>query len=266
MAAIGKGGAALLSLIFGLCACGGGVPPNDVAQGIGFQDRDAWLERQATLRGEAAATHTVVPPGAPDVARASATPHPAEAPDAEARPADPVVPAAPTPGLARVAAHAIAEAEDVPPVPQPAVAAGPAPPASGVATPGISDEQDFDAVADRERIESDAERRARMQAERVIIQPTALPARPGDLGPNIIGYALSTDHAVGERRFARRPISTGRHQRNCQAFRAADLAQEWFLENGGPRRDRRGLDPDGDGYACSWDPAVYRAAAAAARN
>ena len=105
-----------------------------------------------------------------------------------------------------------------------------------------------------------------MQAERVVIAPTAIPERPADIGPNIIDYALATTHGVGERRHTRRPISTDRHERSCLAFRSADLAQEWFLQNGGPGRDRQGLDPDGDGFACDWNPNVYRAAAAAARN
>jgi hypothetical protein len=172
--------------------------------------------------------------------------------------------------LAGLATAAIAEAEAAAPPQSVATASvmqtsGPIP-QSRIANPGISDEQDFDAVAGRETIASDAERRAAMQAERVVIQPGALPQRPEDLGANVIDFALATTHPVGERRFQRRPISQERHQRNCRGFRAADLAQEWFLQNGGPTRDRQGLDPDGDGYACGWDPAVYRAAAAAARN
>ena len=31
-----------------------------------------------------------------------------------------------------------------------------------------------------------------------------------------------------------------------------------FLEAGGPKRDRKGLDPDGDGFACAWDPRPFR--------
>ena len=37
-------------------------------------------------------------------------------------------------------------------------------------------------------------------------------------------------------------------------------AQEAFLKAGGPERDRYGLDPDGDGFACRWDPTPFRAA------
>ena len=131
---------------------------------------------------------------------------------------------------------------------------------------GISDEQDFEAVSGRESIESDAERLARMQEQRVEIAPTAVPDRPGSTGPNIIEYALTTTHPVGQQVYRRMSLNLGRHERNCLAYRSDDLAQEAFLSMGGPERDRQALDPDGDGYACGWDPTVYRNAAAAARN
>ncbi|PIV74237.1 MAG: hypothetical protein COW55_10030 [Rhodobacteraceae bacterium CG17_big_fil_post_rev_8_21_14_2_50_65_11] len=134
-------------------------------------------------------------------------------------------------------------------------------------TSGISDEQDFEAVAGRETIESDAERLERMQAQRVEIAPTVVPERAGATGPNIIEYALVTSHPVGEQRHNRLNFAAGaRHERNCRAYRSDDLAQEAFLAAGGPERDRQALDPDGDGYACGWDPTPYREAAAAARG
>ena len=46
---------------------------------------------------------------------------------------------------------------------------------------------------------------------------------------------------------------------NCGRFRDADAAQRAFLAGGGPQADRYGIDPDGDGFACKWDPAPYRA-------
>ncbi len=49
-------------------------------------------------------------------------------------------------------------------------------------------------------------------------------------------------------------------ERNCAKYGSPDLAQMAFLSKGGPKRDRMGLDPDGDGYACSWDPAPFRQA------
>ena len=38
----------------------------------------------------------------------------------------------------------------------------------------------------------------------------------------------------------------------------ADQAQSAFLDSGGPEKDRKGLDPDGDGFACGWDPTPFR--------
>ena len=55
----------------------------------------------------------------------------------------------------------------------------------------------------------------------------------------------------------------GRMLRNCNGYANPDDAQRDFLARGGPERDPRGLDPDGDGFACAWDPAPFRAATAA---
>ena len=37
-----------------------------------------------------------------------------------------------------------------------------------------------------------------------------------------------------------------------------NAAQIFFLENGGPKNDFHNMDVDGEGFACNWDPAVYR--------
>ena len=41
---------------------------------------------------------------------------------------------------------------------------------------------------------------------------------------------------------------------------SSDLAQKAFLSRGGPERDILLLDPDGDGFACKWDPRPFRLA------
>lgn len=123
---------------------------------------------------------------------------------------------------------------------------------------GISDEQDFQAVAQRESIESDADRIARNRAQYVVIQPGALPTRPGELGPNIVDYALATNHPVGAQLYRRSNPGAGSAAAKCARYASPDLAQQEFLARGGPERDRLGLDPDGDGYACSWDPTPFR--------
>lgn len=133
-------------------------------------------------------------------------------------------------------------------------------PASG--STGLSDEQSFEAVSNRESIESDAQRRAQQAAARQVVMPSALPSRPADTGPNIVQYALSAPNRLGQEWYARSIFATqGKFQRNCATYNSPDAAQRDFLARGGPDRDPRGLDPDGDGFACGWDPAPFLLAA-----
>lgn len=88
----------------------------------------------------------------------------------------------------------------------------------------------------------------------------------GSGGPNLFVYALSTQHNVGEVRYNRtHPMRWRRWEAACARFPSQDLAQEAFLAAGGPQNDPNHLDPDGDGFACWWDPAPFRQAARAAR-
>jgi hypothetical protein len=164
----------------------------------------------------------------------------------------------------------------IPPVgAAPAVAGAPlsAIPAAPVATattaapvpardnPGISDEQNFDAVSARETIQSDAERLAQLRAEYQVVQPEALPEREGDTGPNIVAFALETTNAVGQPVYRRSGFrAEARFESACARYTSPDEAQRAFLERGGPEDDRLGVDPDGDGFACYWDPSPFRAA------
>jgi hypothetical protein len=136
---------------------------------------------------------------------------------------------------------------------------------AGAATldnPGISDENDFEAVGSRRSIESDAARIARNKEKYKVAQTQALPRRSGGTGPNIVDYALRSKHPVGTQIYSRLKIaSEARFKRNCSKFASPDLAQIQFLAKGGPQRDRQGLDPDGDGFACAWDPTPFRKAA-----
>jgi hypothetical protein len=125
---------------------------------------------------------------------------------------------------------------------------------------GISDEQDFSAVSARETIESDAARIARNRAEYVVVQPKDLPTRPGDTGPNIVEFALATNHAPGVQLYKRGGLGLRDQNSACAKYASPDQAQQDFLARGGPERDRLGVDPDGDGFACSWDPRPFRTA------
>ena len=127
--------------------------------------------------------------------------------------------------------------------------------------PDISDEQDFDAVASRESIESDAERIERNRETYQVVEPTAVPERGSNKRPNVVAFALATSHPLGTQVYRRTgSADVSRFNRECARYPSADRAQEAFLANGGPQRDRRGMDPDGDGYACFWDPTPFRSA------
>jgi hypothetical protein len=91
----------------------------------------------------------------------------------------------------------------------------------------------------------------------VVVQPGPLPNRVE--GVNIALFAKQTSNAVGESVYPRSAAARVTGVGNCGRFRDADAAQRAFLAGGGPQADRYGIDPDGDGFACKWDPAPYRA-------
>lgn len=109
------------------------------------------------------------------------------------------------------------------------------------------EQQKIDAAAAEQRL-------AHARSQLVVIQPGALPERVE--GVNIALYAQQTTNQVGQRIYQR---SRGLGASSCGRFATADEAQRAFLASGGPQTDRYNLDPDGDGFACRWDPAPYRA-------
>lgn len=124
---------------------------------------------------------------------------------------------------------------------------------------GISAENDFSAVSGQRSIEGDAAKRAQNQQEYQVIQPTALPTRQGNGGPNIVAFALAAKNAKGQSVYRRSSFNAQKkYQRACAGFASQDQAQQAFLAQGGPTKDRKGMDPDGDGFACAWDPAPFR--------
>jgi len=124
---------------------------------------------------------------------------------------------------------------------------------------GISDENDFDAVGSRRSIEDDAKRREAIAGQYQVVEPTQLPTRTASAGPNIVQFALEHTNPRGNAIYQRFGLNTqARFDRNCRKYPSADQAQIDFLARGGPQRDRLGIDPDGDGYACSWDPTPFR--------
>ncbi|MCG6902914.1 MAG: hypothetical protein LJE68_09560 [Rhodobacter sp.] len=224
--------AALVLGALTLAACAPTVP--DSGRGVGFEDYSDYnnyrVQRESELnrtRGPSS-TVTVRPPSSPP-----AKPDAGNGGYVNASPNNPTV-------------------EILPATP---VANAPTPLNNG----GISDEQDFSAVSNRQSIESDA---ARLRAQREafeVIAPTEVPTRSGNTGPNIVQFALSTTNEPGQKIHRRNALTTqARYERNCAKYASPDLAQEAFLSSGGPERDKLGIDPDGDGFACGWDPRPYR--------
>lgn len=235
-----------LAAMAGLAACATQVP--DSGAGVGFNDYDNYTAaREAELRGQRAAA---LPPAQ---AVSGEVLEPASGPVAQgAASDDPSAIAAET----QAALNASARNSGVAPVQ--ASPGNPAPEA--VNTFGISRENDFSAVDDRRSIEADAQRLEQVRAQYEQVQPQALPARTST-GPNIVAYALETTNQPGQKLYSRSGIAAqSRFERNCAKYPSPDLAQADFLRSGGPQRDRKGLDPDGDGFACSWDPRPFRTA------
>jgi hypothetical protein len=254
--------AAVLGLLL-LGACAPTTP--DSGSGVGFQDYSTYELRQAQADAAAAGRAqglTPVMPGAgqplasvlPPAGAVAGVPLPAGN-DAASLAAETV--AALQPAGAVGVAPAPAGALPGTPLPAPidVAAVDPAMPT------GMSDEQDFQAVSTRETIQSDAERLAQARAQYQQVAPTPLPVRTGSSDTVVIDFALSTTNNVGQKRFDRGSrISQERFYRACARYGAQDEAQEDFLDSGGPERDTKYLDPDGDGFACFWDPAPFRLA------
>lgn len=93
------------------------------------------------------------------------------------------------------------------------------------------------------------------------IQPQqASDVLPPPLIPRVAAFALRTTHLPGQRQWRRNPLRAD-GQSICAQFESRDHAQDRFLRDGGPDRDPNGMDPDGDGFVCGFDPSALRASA-----
>ena len=223
--------------LVGLAACATQIPDSNPSVGVGFSDYDAYATERARRDAELQAMRQPPVPEGQAIAAETLTALRVESPLGGSAPVSAGTANEPNVGLADVETR---------PIPN---------------NPDISDEQNFDAVASRETIESDADRIQRNREAFSVSETTALPERGSDGRPNVVAFALATTHPVGTQVYRRSGSSSAnRFARECGRYASPDLAQEAFLSNGGPQRDRRGMDPDGDGYACFWDPSPFRAA------
>ncbi|MBO9401233.1 hypothetical protein [Shimia sp. R9_3] len=256
--------------VVALAACQPRIP--DSAAGVGFDN--AVNAPQSRSQYDGARAGGALPP-AQSVSTETVPAAPQVTTSQTALPAAPSTPATPLATTATAAPQPASEAAAIANETTAALAAAsansgvlpleasPSNPAPQVfSNPGISDENDFAAVGERRSIEADAALRAQNQANYTVIAPTAVPTRSGEQGPNVVAYALATNHPRGTKVHSRLGLtSASRYQKACAKFSSDQAAQLAFLERGGPRVDRLGVDPDGDGYACEWDPSPFRKAA-----
>ena len=234
-----------------LAACAAEVPDSNPNSGVGFNDYDQFSTERARRDAELQAMR------------------PRPIPDGQAIASDtltvletgrPIGGQAPVGGVGGSTVQGTLGTSTIAATAPAAVETAPLDAAPATNNPNISDEQNFDAVASRESIESDAERIERNRETFQVIAPTAVPERSSTGRPNVVAFALATSHPVGTQVYRRSGSSVDRFNRECARYPSADRAQEAFLGAGGPQRDRRGMDPDGDGYACFWNPAPFRTA------
>ena len=225
-------------LVIPVCAVVAACDTVAPVQGTGFNTPQYQAQREAQLAGQGAAGNPLLPP--PAISQDPWTAEPAAgAYSTDGSAAD----------IANQTAAALASTSTQAPAP------------ATVASNGISQEQDFAAVSSTRSIQDDAALIERNRQTYEVVAPTAVPQRDQDGQPNIVQYALSTTNPVGAQIYSRAGFNLqAKAQRNCAKYPSADQAQIDFLASGGPQRDRKGLDPDGDGFACGWDPSPFRSA------
>lgn len=220
-------------------------------RGVGFQDYTLYQQQQAYLAR--ARTQAAAPP----VYQTAAAP----APLAAGAPA-PVFAAAPPPQMGAPAApDGTLGAQTLAALGAPAAA--PAAPAPGGEVQPLRQvevaELPLSALGTQALSSGGAETVAPAPAVAQAPAPAMIAAPAQASGNNIVAFALATSHPVGQKAYRRaNPLGNAMVTRACGRYPSPGMAQEAFLTRGGPERDPMGLDPDGDGYACGWDPAPFR--------
>lgn len=261
-----------------LAACDTSAPYSNVidttGRGVGFSDYAQYLRAQEELsrirRAEATQSRGMqAPAGAPQFAPQTAATQPASIGQEAVAAVRGTAPVTSTPlSNAPVQQFPVGQSQFNGAQPAPLGAQQPAPAQMASAQPqqpprsaGVSEQQftpqPFGTPQQNTLVERDFVPQVRV-SESELSQGTS--------GPNLFVYALSTTHTVGQARYNRaNPLRWRRWEAACARFPSQDLAQEAFLAAGGPERDPEHLDPDGDGFACWWDPAPFRQAARTAR-
>ena len=121
---------------------------------------------------------------------------------------------------------------------------------------GILDLSQFSQEQQKVEREQAAKRREELKAGRVVLEANRK-EKIATESVNLAVFARSVSNKLGEKIYYRNFISSNAGS-GCKKFSNKNAAQIFFLENGGPKNDFHNMDDDGDGFACKWDPAIYR--------
>ena len=247
-----------------LVACAPPPPPEPPVQqaaaanaGVGFNNPEAYRAARVQRQAEVRATAPVA--AAPAASPAALPPPIVELPGGESQPLE-SGDAGDAAGLDPSVLAAVDRVTGSEPMPESAAAAPVAIPAAPAPAPVVMASADA-ARAPLVPARAPTADGFAQDGNYVQVSATTLPERP-DGGVNVVSYALGTTNSVGQPVYRRGgAFSERKFERACAAYRSGDAAQTAFLVAGGPERDRLGMDPDGDGFACDWSPAPFRAAA-----
>ena len=121
---------------------------------------------------------------------------------------------------------------------------------------GVLDLSQFSQEQQKAEREHAAIRREELKAGRVVLEANGR-EKIGTKSINLAVFARSVSNKVGEKIYFRNFLSTDVNS-GCKKFLNKNAAQIFFLKNGGPKNDYHDIDTDGDGFACTWDPEIYR--------
>ena len=121
---------------------------------------------------------------------------------------------------------------------------------------GVLDLSQFSQEQQKVEREQAAIRREELKAGRIVLEANGK-EKIRTKSVNLAFFARSVSNEVGEkiyfRNFLGAEVNSG-----CEKFLNKNAAQIFFLKNGGPKNDYHDIDTDGDGFACKWDPEIYR--------
>ena len=121
---------------------------------------------------------------------------------------------------------------------------------------GILDLSQFSQEQQKVEREQAAIQREELKAGRVVLEADGK-EKIGVKSVNLAVFARNVSNKLGEKIYFRNFLGTEVNS-GCKKFLNKNAAQIFFLKNGGPKNDYHNIDTDGDGFACKWDPEIYR--------